>query len=200
MKIRVALITGVSALAVLAGITAPAGASTARTGTATAGARPQAASGWIQAYLHAYSGNGCASYQEDVRLEPITSEPCVGSAYWYYRDLSRSSGSIEVGDHLEFVDDNKAYALGYSGGQIKLETPNADTTYVIVEGIAQVGGTYGWQELLIPVPGLGIQPGYGIYPEGAGDPLGTPVNFGIPPDAWLECPPATRQCTGGILV
>jgi hypothetical protein len=200
MKIRVALIAGVSALAVLAGISAPAGASMARTGTATVGAQPQAASGWIQTYLHAYSGNGCASYQDDVRLEPITSEPCVGSAYWYYRDLSRSSGQLEVGDKLEFVDEAKKYALGYSGGAIKLETPNDNTTYVIVEGIAQVGGTYGWQELLIPVAGLGIQPGYGMYPEGAGDPLGTPTNFGIPPDAWLECPPADRQCSGGILV
>jgi hypothetical protein len=81
-----------------------------------------------------------------------------------------------------------------------LSAPNDDTTYVIVEGIANVGGTYGWQELLIPVAGLGIQPGYGIYPEGAGESLGTPTNFGIPPDAWLECPPSQRQCTGGILV
>jgi hypothetical protein len=199
MKIRVALITGVSALAVLAGITAPAGASTARTERATVGAQPQAASGWAQTYLHASSGNGCASYQEDVRLEPITSEPCVGSAYWYYRDLSRSSGQIEAGDKLEFVDDNKKYALGYSGGAIKLETPNDDTTYVIVEGFGQAGGTYGWQQLLIPVAGLGIQPGYGIYPEGAGQPLGTPTVIDTPPDAWLECSPSDRTCVGGIL-
>jgi hypothetical protein len=200
LKLRMALIAGVSALAVLAGITAPAGASTARTGSATADAQPAAASGWVQVYLHAYSGNGCASYQDDVRLEPITSEPCVGSAYWYYRDLSRSSGSIAIGDHLEFVDETKTYALGYSGGSIKLETPNADTTYVIVAQITQVGGTFNWQELLIPVSGLGILPGYGIYPEGAGQGLGTPVDPSVPPDAWLECPPANRQCTGGILV
>jgi hypothetical protein len=200
MKIRAALIAGVSALAVLAGTAAPAGASTARTGTATTGAQPQAASGWIATYLHAYSGNGCASYEEDVRLEPITSERCIGSAYWYYRDLSRSSGAIQAGDHLEFVDETKTFALGYSGGLIKLETPNDSTTYVIVEAIGGPGNNYGWQELLIPVAGLGIVPGYGIYPEGAGESLGTPGNYSIPPDAWLECPLSNSQCSGGILV
>jgi hypothetical protein len=200
MKIKAALIAGALALTALAGLTVPAGASVARTGAAAAGAQPAAASGWIPAYLHAFSGNGCASYEADVRLEPITSERCIGSASWYYRDLSRSTGPIAKGDHLEFVDDTKTFALGYSGGAIKLETPNADTTYVIVAQITEVGGTQGWQELLIPVPGLGIVPGYGIDPEGAGQGLGTPADPAIPPDAWLECPLSNSQCSGGILV
>jgi hypothetical protein len=68
-----------------------------------------------------------------------------------------------------------------------------------VEGFGRVGGTYGSQQLLIPVAGLGIQPGYGIYPEGVGDPLGTPTVIDTPPDAWLECPPSNRTCVGGIL-
>jgi hypothetical protein len=200
MKIKAALIAGALALTALAGLTAPAGASVTRTGAVAAGAQPAAASGWHAIYLHAYSGNGCASYEDDVRLEPITSERCIGSAYWYYRDLSRSSGAIAVGDKLEFVDETKTFALGYSGGQIKLETPNDNTTYVLVEAIGGPANNYGWQELLIPVAGLGIVPGYGIYPEGAGEPLGTPGNYAIPPDAWLECPLSNSQCSGGILV
>jgi hypothetical protein len=199
MKIKAALIAGALALTALAGLTVPAGASVARTGSAAVSARPQAASGWVPVYLHALSGNGCAGYEADVRLEPITSERCIGSSYWYYRDLTRSSGGVQQGDHLEFVDDNKTYALGYSGGQIKLETPNDNTTYVIVEEIGGPANNYGWQELLIPVSGLGIVPGYGIYPEGAGQPLGTPGNFTLPPDAWLECPLSTPQCSGGTL-
>jgi hypothetical protein len=194
MKIKSTLIAGAMALTALIGVTTPAVASTDRPT-----AQPLAASAWVPVYLHAYSGNGCASYDIDQRLEPIISMPCDDSAWWYYRDLSRSSGAIQDNDELEFVDESKTFALGYSGGLVKLETPNDDSTYVIVDGQGYLNDHGPWQSLEVYAPGLGIQPGYGMIPESAGDSLGTPISPALPPDAWLECPLANPECSGGVL-
>jgi hypothetical protein len=164
-------------------------------GTPAHAATPKDASPWVAVYLHAYSGNGCASYNVDQYLEPITSEPCQDSQWWYFRDLSRSSGAVEIGDNLEFVDYSKTYALGYSGGELKLVTPNDSSTYVTVWDIDEVGDTGPWQALLT------LQDDYDdILPNGAGDPLQLPASSqSIPPDAWLECSTADPTCNGGVL-
>ena len=161
-------------LKILAGIS---GAAIAAIGV-TGGPANAAASPWTPVYLHAISGNGCASYAANQRLAPITSERCNASAWWYFRDLT--SSSPEPGDRYEFVDSTKTYALGFSGGQIKLETPNANSTYVFLDqGV-----------LSIPTPG-GI---LFIFPNGAGLPLQlshSSDSIGNTIDEWAECPTST---------
>ncbi len=125
--------------------------------------------------------------------------PCDDSAWWYYRDLSRSSGAIQNNDKLEFVDEGKTFALGYSGGQAKLETPNDNSTYVIVGSQGYLNDHGPWQALEVYATGLGIVPGYAITPSGAGQPLGITANSALPPDAWLECALANPECSGGEL-
>jgi hypothetical protein len=164
---------------------APQAASPRVTSTSAPAAAPQEASGWVPVYLHAEYGNGCADYLADLRLEPIVSEPCSESNWWYYRDLSNSSGQIDPGDELEFVDAGMQYALGYSGGLLKLETPNDDTTY-LYEGpdSPQVKSNSYEQELLTP------QDEYAeISPNGAGDDLQLApyVVNNSGDDAWTEC-------------
>jgi hypothetical protein len=186
MKIRPAVVTSFLAVAALAGISAPAAASTPR----STGVQPRAAGPWKAVYLHAYSGNGCAGYDSVQRLAPIVSERCSTSSTWYERDLSRSSGAIQVGDKLEFVDSSMTYALGYSGGQIKLETPNADVTFVLVDEIGYINNNGPWQFLLVS---QGDDTYFAPTPAPAGDPL-VPGNGGFPPDAWEECPLDNAQC------
>jgi hypothetical protein len=159
----------------------------------TGGPANAAASAWTAVYLHAMSGNGCASYATFQRLAPITSERCADSAWWYYRDLTRSSGFIVAGDHLEFVDATKTYALGFSGGQIKLETPDANSTYVVYAADAPPVGGHVEEELTIPADNNDF-----IYPNGAGLPLqlsaGGPF-LGNTVDSWMECPLDNPMCS-----
>lgn len=155
----------------------------------TGGSANAAASPWTAVYLHAFAGNGCASYTTDQHLEPITSEPCANSSWWYYRDLSRSSG-VMAGDKLEFVDLTKTYALGYSGGEIKLETPNDSSTYVLYWGSVGTQPPYG-QVLRIPADSDDF-----ILPNGAGDPLQLSAT-GNSSDLWIECPLSNPTCSAG---
>lgn len=158
----------------------------------TGGAANAAASPWKAVFLHAFSGNGCASYAFPAqRLAPITSEPCAQSEWWYYRDLTQSSGTVQLWDHLEFVDESKTYALGFSGGQIKLETPDANSTYVVMVGQASVGTHFG-QVLTIPADNNDF-----IFPNGAGLPLQLSRGgsmLGNTVDSWAECPTLTPTC------
>lgn len=193
MKVKSALIVGVLMLASLISVTGTATASTdASTGRSAVKAAPLNASAWTPVYLHAYSGNGCASYNADQYLEPITSEPCADSAWWYFRDLNRSSGQIQTGDNLEFVDQTKTYALGYSGGHIKLETPNDNSTFIEVILLSEIGGTGQWQSL------WDLQDDAGMVPAGAGNDVGLDSSAASPPDAWLECSTSNPECNGGI--
>ena len=87
-------------------------------------------------WLQAESGGGCATFASDQRLAPIISEPCTSTNWWYFRDLSQPiAGAYGDGDELEFVDQSKTFALGFSGGLFKLETPNDNTTYVVISFI-----------------------------------------------------------------
>ena len=165
-------------LKILAGIS---GAAIAAIGV-TGGPANAAASPWTPVYLHAISGNGCASYAAPQRLTPITSERCTASLQWYYRDLDNSSLPPRLGDRLEFVDFTKTYALGFSGGQIKLETPNANSTYVFAEEFG----------VLILSDGVHF-----IYPNGAGLPLRVSTigpSLGNTNDEWAECPLSNPTC------
>jgi hypothetical protein len=174
-------------LKILAGI---GGAAIAAIGV-TGGTANAAASPWTPVYLHAFSGNGCASYATIQRLAPITSERCTASNSWFYRDLTQSSLPPQLGDKLEFVDFTKTYALGFSGGQIKLETPDANSTYVVFHEVLSDGGHNG-QVLTIPA-----DKGAFIYPNGAGLPLqlsgGGPF-MGNSTDSWTECPTGNPTC------
>ena len=163
-------------LKILAGI---GGAAIAAIGV-TGGTANAAASPWTPVYLHEISGNGCASYAAPQRLEPITSERCTASNWWYYRDLDHSSFPPQPGDRLEFVDFTKTYALGFSGGEIKLETPNANSTYA-------------FQDLGV----LTLPNGDFIYPNGAGLPLRVSMSgptLGNTNDEWAECPLSDSTC------
>lgn len=79
--------------------------------------------GWTATQLRAFSGGGCAGPQTDSRLSPIISEAC-GTWTWEYRVLSNTT----AGTVLEFVDQSGTFALGFSGNQFKLETPNSSVT------------------------------------------------------------------------
>lgn len=78
--------------------------------------------GWTAAVWQAGSGGGCASPDSDELLSPIASYPC---SYWtwYYRVLGQLSDGRE---EVEFVDSTGTYAVGYSGNEFKLETPNSN--------------------------------------------------------------------------
>jgi hypothetical protein len=161
----------------------PQAASRRVTSTSAPAVKPLQASGWIPVYLHAFYGNGCADYLVDQRLEPIVSEPCADSNHWYYRNLNYVAGSpIYDGDELEFVDSGLQYALGYSGGELKLETPNVNTTFLRVQSAVEVDNT--WYEELVTPQDESDQ----ISPSGAGDDLTLASEFASgAQDAWLEC-------------
>jgi hypothetical protein len=103
--------------------------------------------------------------------------------------MSRSTGSIQVGDKLEFIVATKDYAMGYTtGGFMELQTPNDNATYVTV------GGFNGnWQILVVP------QTGGGIDPVGKDSPVLVTSGVDFNNDNWLECPLSNAQCTGGVL-
>jgi hypothetical protein len=151
----------------------------------TGGSAKADSSPWEAVYLHAISGNGCASYAADQHLAPIISEPCSKSATWYFRDLTRSGPESEE-DQYEFVDSTKTYALGFSDGAVKLETPNDNSTYLYMFSGALSAGQL-W------LPGS-IQ----VFPNGAGDPLQI-----IKPSSpntlndWIACPVANNDPTCG---
>jgi hypothetical protein len=152
------------------------------------GGSANAATPWGAVYLHAISGNGCASYAASQRLAPIISEPCSKSAIWWFRDLSTTNGPQQPGDHYELIDSTMTYALGFSGGEVKLETINAGTTYVFMYSEAFVPGV---MEL-----SNGVYP----FPNGAGLPL--QVNTPSSPntlDDWVVCPLSLNDptCTLG---
>jgi hypothetical protein len=109
--------------------------------------------GWAPIQLHAYYGNGCAVPSSDTHLAPIISEPC-GSWHWYYRFLNGN-------DEVELVDPSGSYALGVSGGAWKMETPNANTTWVLM-----VNGLTGYSTLEDSTRT------YGMTPQAKGNDVG----------------------------
>jgi len=110
--------------------------------------------GWAPIQLHAYYGNGCAVPSSDAHLAAIISEPC-GSWTWYYRFLGADD------DEVELVDPSGSYALGISGGAWKMETPDANTTWVLM-----VNGLTGYSTLEDSTLT------YGMTPKAKGDPVG----------------------------
>ena len=145
-------------------------------------ASPAAASSWFKAWLRAGSGGGCATFASDQRLAPIISEPCTSANWWYYRDLSQSV-PYGLGDALEFVDQSKTFALGFSGGLFKLETPNDSSTYVVV---AVGDNTTG----LVILSNQG-RTGY-MAPNGRGIDVKVLANAALPGDGWAAWSPADR--------
>jgi hypothetical protein len=135
---------------------------------AHAAVRPALGGGWNPAQLHAEYGNGCAVPSSDTRLAPIISSPC-GSWTWEFRYLTANpvDGSEE---YVELVDPSGSYALGFSGGKYKLETPDANTTFVVM-GLPGAGFSY-----LANNEGM-----YGMTPKSAGVDVGTD---GGSTDAW----------------
>ena len=107
---------------------------------------------------------------------------------------------MEVGDHIEFVDDSLTYAIGFSGGLEKLQTPNANVDYLIVNAIGTphngtTGGSPTWLDLTIP-----NDPGYGIEPS----PKGVDLTLESPQpdwagDVWTTCSsqPIPWNCASG---
>jgi hypothetical protein len=151
--------------------------------SAASAASPAAASAWYKVWLTAESGGGCATFAADENLAPIVSEPCTSGNWWYYRDLSRSTEDYQYGDKLEFVDQSKSFALGFSGGLFKLEIPNDDTTYLVVGEIY-----YPWN-LFLNQAGTRY-----IAPNGAGDDVKVLTAASIPPDGWAVCKVDTPYC------
>lgn len=135
--------------------------------SAHAAVRPDSlGSGWSPIQLHAYSGNGCAvPSEEDALSAPIISWPC-GAWTWYFRFLNGS-------DEVELVDPSGSYALGISGGQWKLVTPNDSSTYVIM-----AHGLAGYSTLLDSTET------YGMGPQGKGYAVLAPTSPSTPTDIW----------------
>jgi len=147
-------------------------------------ASPAAASSWFKVWLRAGSGGGCATFASDQRLAPIISEPCTSTNWWYYRDLNQSV-PFGVGDKLEFVDQSKTFALGFSGGLFKLETPNDSSTYVVVT----VGDNATGLVLLSNQAGTGF-----MAPNGRGLDVKVLASAALPDDGWAACFNATGIC------
>lgn len=147
-------------------------------------ASPAAASPWFKVWLRAGSGGGCATFASDQRLAPIISEPCTSTNWWYFRDLNQSV-PFGVGDGLEFVDHNKTFALGFSGGLFKLETPSDSSTYLVV---AVTNNTTDLA-LLTNQAGTGF-----MAPNGRGLDVKVLTNATFPDDGWAACVNATGIC------
>jgi hypothetical protein len=127
------ILAGIIGAAAILGATLPASAAPAHH---AAKASPYAASGWIPRLLRAESGGGCALPQP-ARLDPVLSDPCPSAVDWYVRDLSGSG--YNVGDKIEFVNTSMNLALGFSGGQFKMETPRDSSTYLIIGSVSPDG-------------------------------------------------------------
>jgi hypothetical protein len=147
-------------------------------------ASPRAASPWFKVWLRAGSGGGCATFASDQRLAPIISEPCTSTNWWWYRDISQSV-PFSVGDNLEFVDQNKTFALGFSGGLFKLETPSDSSTYLVVDLTESTSDL----ALLINQAGTGF-----MAPNGRGLDVKVLANATFPDDGWAPCINATGIC------
>lgn len=125
--VAAALSFSVLAPAAHASVAAPVAASASPSGGANDMAVPDTLGApWQVAQMTAYSGGGCAGPQTDSNLSPIVSIGC-GTWNWYWRSLGTASGGIKI----EFVDPSGNEALGWSGGHFKLETPNADSTWLL---------------------------------------------------------------------
>jgi hypothetical protein len=128
--------------------------------------------GWTAVQLYANSGGGCAVPASDTHLAPVQSEPCGGWT-WYERQLGTTgNGSLE----REFVDASGSEAIGYSGGEVKLETPNAGDTFLIVPAPTSQSCDGSYCEYQV-YPGT-----YYIGPNGAGKNLQLST---FPSNEWL---------------
>jgi hypothetical protein len=166
-----------------------------------------AASPWYTMQLQAAWGNGCTFFQNpynEQRLAPIVSAICEPYTQWQVRDLTRETGDIRQGDHIEIATDDLKYAWGYSGGLEKLQTPNLDYTFLVVYQIGQPAGKNpGWLDLAIP----GVTPTTGFDPTGNQEdlPIETPQpDWSVGGDAWTLCAPAGDPqpwtcASGGVL-
>lgn len=158
---------------------------------ATMAPPPPSASAWhYNTYIHSESNGGCMGYNAIQHLEPIIYvSTCSSASPFAVRDLSGTEWSGT--DEYEIADNALDYAVGDSGGLIKLETPSLplDTTYS--EYI--VSDTY-WE--------IDIAPGTnGNWPEPSsnGNDL-TVVVEGYPgstayTDEWAFCPSTDKTCT-----
>jgi hypothetical protein len=151
------------------------------------------ATGWYSTFITAYSGGGCMGYASDTRLAPIESSLCTGDAddtVFYVRDLNGSTWA--VGDELEFVDIAKLYAIGYSGGQFKLETPSLPTTELIFYTDNSFNQWDSWI-LGYNTGGAHVFPA----PNGRDLPLKVKTSESYPADGWFPCVDPEPQCFGG---
>jgi hypothetical protein len=140
----------------------------------SAKASPAAASPWsAPLLLRANSGGGCA-LSRPARLDPVLSDPCPATPDWEYRFLTGDGSTLF--SKVEFVNTSKTLALGFSGGKFKMETPNDNSTYLILDGIL-LDGTWAFED---------SSGTYQMAPNGKGLPLkaltGGPTGYG-----WAAC-------------
>lgn len=172
-----ALSFSVLAPAAHASVAAPVAASASPSGGANDMAVPDTLGApWQVAQMTAYSGGGCAGPQTDSNLSPIVSIGC-GTWNWYWRSLGTVGTGGDTGIKIEFVDPSGDEAFGFSGGHFKLETPNADTTYIVFRN-ASGYCTGNWC--------LANNSGYTNFaaPNGKGLDLNTPSAGTNPNDTW----------------
>jgi hypothetical protein len=142
--------------------------------------------GWVTAFMTASSGGGCATYDQFQRLSPIISYTCNNEDYWEVRVVGASNpDDYCYGAEIEWVDPSGTYALGYSGGLFKLETPDANTTYLFTDGCENSGG---YQYMAMAASNADVF----AEPNGWGKDLKTPIS---PTDAgWDDCTNNSSYC------
>jgi hypothetical protein len=99
----------------------------------------------------------------------------LGVEPFLQRMLRRYRAGSTVGSQVEFVNSSLTLAPGFSGGQFKMETPNDNSTYLIIDSISSDG----WR---------GTRRQLGYSPDGSQwqgpSPQGSDQRFGIP-SRWV---------------
>jgi hypothetical protein len=130
--------------------------------------------------------------QSDTDLAYIISYPCNSSNWWWARILNPQSDGWAFGtpgNQMEFVTQDKAWALGFSGAGFKLETPDASQDYLTQMTSEIAGGWSLWADTVA---------GYYPLPAAKGEDLQAFTGAGgfvtLPPDGWIACVDDSAYC------
>lgn len=157
--------------------------------SANASPPPPGASAWhYNTWIHDDStANGCMNYTTVQHLQPIVYETtCSNANAFAVRDLTGTSW--DPTDEYEIADNLLDYAVGFSGGHFKLETPSLPTDTTFSNGVINTN----YQELDI-APSTNHN-----YPENSseGTDLTVITMFGQDyTNEWTFCSSTWKTCT-----